>query len=226
MNTLSTPEMSGNSTDWIRDLVYLAFPEGESRERVLLDLVRQFTKMDPEDPEWLRYKLSVVECRAMETIATRLVESAAAQERLRGVTREISDFTARELKATIQNATADTRQLLEDVQANLHDAIAGEAILKSYTEETREKFALVIGKITEAQLVRALEISQSKMDTWVNGKLEDSVRLAEGALGAVTRDFRIRLFGAWSSLLWGVFSAGLLAGGALLAGGFWLGLHW
>jgi hypothetical protein len=78
----------------------------------------------------------------------------------------------------------------------------------------------------EAQLGRALEISQSKMEMWVTGKLNDSVKLAESVLGAVTRDFRIRLFGAWSSLLWGVFAAGLLAGGALFAGGFWLGRNW
>src|SRR5579863_7631690 len=161
MNALSTPETNGNSTDWIRDLVYLAFPEGESRERVLLDLVQQFTKMDPHDPEWMRYKLSVVECKAMENVAARLVESAAAQDRLRGVTREIADFTARELKVTVQSATAETRQLLEDVQANLHDAIAGEAILKNYTEETREKFGTVIAKIMEAQLGLALEISKA-----------------------------------------------------------------
>jgi hypothetical protein len=223
---LSTAELKTSSTDWIRDLVYLAFPEGEARERVLLDLIQQFAKMDPQDPEWLRYKLTVVECRAMENVAAGLVASATAQDRLRGVTREISDFAARELKATVQNVAAETRQLLEDVQANLHDAIAGEAILKSYTEETREKFGVVIGKIMEAQLGRALEISQSKMEMWISGKLNDSVKLAEAALGAVTRDFRIRLFGAWSSLLWGVFAAGLLAGGALLAGGFWLGRHW
>ena len=36
----------------------------------------------------------------------------------------------------------------------------------------------------------------------MTGKLNDSIKLAEGALGAVTRDFRVRLFGAWSSLLW------------------------
>ena len=222
----SPAELKTGSTDWIRDLVYLAFPEGDARERVLFDLIQQFAKMDPQDPEWLRYKLTVVECRAMENIAAGLVASAAAQDRLRGVTREISDFAARELKVTVQNAAAETRQLLEDVQANLHDAIAGEAILKSYTEETREQFGVVIGKIMEAQLGRALEISQSKMETWVTGKLNNSVKLAEGALGAVTRDFRIRLFGAWSSLLWGVFAAGLLAGGALFAGGFWLGRNW
>jgi hypothetical protein len=222
----SPAELKTGSTDWIRDLVYLAFPEGDARERVLFDLIQQFAKMDPQDPEWLRYKLTVVECRAMENIAAGLVASAAAQDRLRGVTREISDFAARELKVTVQNAAAETRQLLEDVQANLHDAIAGEAILKSYTEETREKFGVVIGKIMEAQLGRALEISQSKMEMWISGKLNDSVKLAEAALGAVTRDFRIRLFGAWSSLLWGVFAAGLLAGGALFAGGFWLGRNW
>jgi hypothetical protein len=226
MSMSPNAEINGNSTDWIRDLVYLAFPEGESRERALLDLVKQFAKMDPQDPEWLRYRLSIVECRAMENVANRLVESANAQERLRGVTREISDFTSRELKVTIQNATTDTRQLLEDVQANLHDAIAGDAILKTYIEETRDKFGAVIGTIMESQLGRALEISQSKMELWVTGKLNDSVKQAEGALSLVTRDFRIKLFGAWSSLLWGVFAAGLIAAGGLLAGGFWLGKHW
>jgi hypothetical protein len=223
---LSTAELKANSTDWIRDLVYLAFPEGDARERVLFDLIQQFAKMDPQDPEWLRYKLTVVECRAMENIASSLIASAAAQDRLRGVTREISDFAAREVKVTVQNAAAETRQLLEDVQANLHDAIAGEAILKSYTEETREQFGAVIARIMEAQLERALEISQAKMESWMTGKLNDSIKLAEGALGAVTRNFRLKLFGAWSSLLWSIFAAGLLAGGALLAGGFWLGRHW
>ncbi len=174
----SSAELKTSSTDWIRDLVYLAFPEGEARERVLFDLIQQFAKMDPQDPEWLRYKLTVVECRAMENVAARLVESAAAQDRLRGVTREIADFTARELKVTVQSATAETRQLLEDVQANLHDAIAGEAILKNYTEETRKQFGVVIAHIMEAQLGRALEISQSKMESWVAGKLTESIKLA------------------------------------------------
>jgi len=58
---MSTAPLTANDKSaWIRDLVYLAFPEGEARERVLFDLVKQFAKMDPEDPEWLRYKLSVV----------------------------------------------------------------------------------------------------------------------------------------------------------------------
>ena len=74
---------ANDNSGWIRDLVYLAFPEGEARERVLFDLVKQFAKMDPEDPEWLRYKLSVVECRALENVARSLNDAASEQARLR-----------------------------------------------------------------------------------------------------------------------------------------------
>ena len=86
----TTPALVTDKTAWIRDLVYLAFPEGEARERVLIDLVQQFSKMDPEDPEWLRYKLRIVECRALENLARSLTEAATEQVRLRSVTREIS----------------------------------------------------------------------------------------------------------------------------------------
>ena len=55
----TVPVTATDNSAWIRDLVYLAFPEGEARERVLFDLVKQFSKMDPEDPEWLRYKLTL-----------------------------------------------------------------------------------------------------------------------------------------------------------------------
>jgi len=54
--------------------------------------------MDPEDPEWLRYKLSVVECRALENVARGLNDAAAEQARLRGVTREIADYAATQMK--------------------------------------------------------------------------------------------------------------------------------
>ena len=90
----TVPVTAIDNSAWIRDLVYLAFPEGEARERVLFDLVKQFSKMDPEDPEWLRYKLNVVECRAMENMARALNEAATEQARLRGVTREMADFAS------------------------------------------------------------------------------------------------------------------------------------
>ena len=96
---------------WNSDLVCLTFPEGEARERVLVDLVKQFAKMDPEDPECLRYKLSVVECRALENVARALNDAAAEQARLRGVTREIADFAVIQMRGIIEGATITVRQL-------------------------------------------------------------------------------------------------------------------
>src|ERR1039458_7401374 len=98
----TAPLAATDNSAWIRDLVYLAFPEGEARERVLFDLVKQFSKMDPEDPEWLRYKLSGVECRALENVVRGLNDAAAEQARLRGVTREIADYAATQTKGTMR----------------------------------------------------------------------------------------------------------------------------
>jgi hypothetical protein len=206
--------------------VYLAFPEGEARERVLFDLVQQFSKMDPEDPEWLRYKLSVVECRALENVGRGLNDAAAEQARLRGVTREIADYAATQMKGTIEEAGLTTRQLLEDVQVSLHDSIAGEAILKCYTEETRRQFGSVINAIIEDTLTRALTLSQERMNDWVKKTLEQSIREAQNALATATTDFRVKLGGAWGRLLWACFGGGLITGGLLLAGGVWLGRNW
>jgi citrate lyase gamma subunit len=219
----TAPLAAKDKSAWIRDLVYLAFPEGEARERVLFDLVKQFSKMDPEDPEWLRYKLSVVECRALENVARGLNDAAAEQARLRGVTREIADYAATQMKGTIEEAGLTTRQLLEDVQASLHHSIAGEAILKCYTEETRQQFAVVIRNIIESSLAQALATSQKQMDRWLKGALDSAIRNAQNALAAVTRDFRVKLLGAWSYLLWSVFAGGLLCGFGLLFLGYWLG---
>ena len=110
----NVPVVANDKSAWIRDLVYLAFPEGEARERVLFDLVQQFSKMDPGDPEWLRYKLSVVECRALENMARGLNDAATEQARLRGVTREIADYAATQMKGTIEEAGVTIRQLLKE----------------------------------------------------------------------------------------------------------------
>jgi citrate lyase gamma subunit len=223
---MSTAPLAANDKSvWIRDLVYLAFPEGEARERVLFDLVKQFSKMDPEDPEWLRYKLSVVECRALENVAQGLNDAAAEQSRLRGVTREIADYAATQMKGTIEEAGLTTRQLLEDVQASLHDSIAGEAILKCYTEETRQQFGAVIRTIIESSLGQALATSQKEMDGWLKGALDEAIRNAKDALSAVTRDFRVKLLGTRGYLLWSVFAGGLLSGFGLVFLGYWMGKH-
>src|SRR5271163_1911325 len=219
MSTFAAAPVNDKS-GWIRDLVYLAFPEGEARERVLFDLVKQFAKMDPEDPEWLRYKLSVVECRALENVARSLNDAASEQARLRGVTREIADYAATQLKGTIEAASLATRQLLEDVQASLYDSIAGDAILKSYSEETRQQFGGVIRTIIESSLAQALAASQKQMETWIKGALEGSIRDAQEALAIVTRDFRLRLLGGWGYLLWSVFAGGILSGFGLMFLGY------
>lgn len=221
----TTSVLVADKTAWIRDLVLLAFPEGEARERVLIDLVQQFSKMDPEDPEWLRYKLSIVECRALENTARSLTDAATEQARLRGVTREIADFAATQMKGSIDSAAQTTRQLLEDVQASLHEAIAGEAILKSYSEETRKEFAAVIRTIIESSLKQVLTTSQKQMDSWLKGALDKAVHNAQDSLGTVTRDFRGKLIGAWGQLLWSVFAGGLLSGFGLLILGYLLGRH-
>jgi hypothetical protein len=222
----TAPLAATDKSAWIRDLVYLAFPEGEARERVLFDLVKQFSKMDPEDPEWLRYKLSVVECRALENVARGLNDAAAEQARLRGVTREIADYAATQMKGTIEEAGVTTRQLLEDVQASLHDSIAGEAVLKCYTEETRQQFAAVIKTIMESTLTRVLTLSQERMDDWVRKILEQSIREAQNELAKATAGFQAKLGGAWGQLLWACFAGGLVAAAFLTAGGFWLGRNW
>jgi uncharacterized protein YbjQ (UPF0145 family) len=224
MTTVPAAAATDNS-DWIRDLVYLAFPEGEARERVLFDLVRQFAKMDPEDPEWLRYKLSVVECQALENVARSLNAAATEQARLRSVTREVADYAASQLKGIIEAASVATRHLLEDVQASLHDSIAGDAILKSYSEETRQQFGGVIRTVIESSLTQALAMSQKQMDGWLRGALDGATRNAQDALAAVTLDFRIKLLGAWGSLLWAVFAGGILGGAGLLFLGYWFGKH-
>ena len=224
MSTSPAAPATDNS-GWIRDLVYLAFPEGEARERVLFDLLKQFAKMDPEDPEWLRYKLSIVECQALENMARSLNNAAAEQARLRSVTREVADYVATQIKGTIEAASVGTRQLLEDVQASLHDSIAGDAVLKSYSDETRQQFGGVIRTIIESSLTQALAMSQKQMDGWLRGALERSLRNAQEALAAVTLDFRVKLLGAWGYLLWGVFAGGILGGAGLLFLGYWFGKH-
>ena len=114
----------------------------------------------------LRYKLSIVECRALESTARSLTDAATEQARLRGVTREIADFAATQMKGSIDSAAQTSRQLLEDVQASRHEAIAGNAILKSYSEETRKHFAAVIKSLIDDAETRALNLAHGRMDEW------------------------------------------------------------
>jgi len=54
-----------------------------------------------------------------------------------------------------------------------------------------------------------------------------AVRILErGEAVFQTTDLRAKLGGAWGRLLWACLCGGLIAGGLLLAGGFWLGRNW
>ena len=106
-----------------------------------------------------------------------------------------------------------------------HDA-DDEAILKCYSEETRQQFAGVIKSIIESTLTRALTLSQERMDGWVRETLEQSIRDAQNALASAAAAFRAKLGGAWGRLLWACFPGELIAAVLLLAGGFWLGRNY
>ena len=138
----------------------------------------------------------------------------------------MADYASLQIRGTIETAASQTRQLLEDVQLSLHDAISGEVILKSYTDETRQQFASGIREIIEDTLVRALTLSQQRMDAWMKGTLDNSIDEAQKSLASVTADFRVKLGGTWRQLLWGCIGGGVLVSAFLLVGGFWLGRNW
>lgn len=211
--------------EWLRDLVNLAFDPGEERDRALLDLLHQVTRLQPDDPEWAKYKLGLVEKRALERVTASLTSAAEDLRHLRGVVSEITGNAARDLKGTIQNATSETKQLLEDTQARLKDAIAGDAILKAYSEETQLRFGAVIEAIMKKNLTSASELVQGRMEKWVTEQVDASVARAEKSLASVTRDFQVRLYGQWGRLLWGVGLGGVVAGFILLFIGYFIGKH-
>jgi citrate lyase gamma subunit len=97
--------------------------------------------------------------------------------------------------------------MLKDVRLSLHNAISGEAILKSYTDETRQQFAAVIKEIIQDTLLKALTLSQQRMDESIKGTLDNSIRDAQKSLAAVTTDFRDKLGSAWGQLLCYPFGA-------------------
>ncbi len=68
-----------------------------------------------------------------------LTEPATEQSLLRGVAHGIADFAATQMREPIDSAALTARQVLEDVQAGLHEAIAGDTILKNYSVETRKR---------------------------------------------------------------------------------------
>ena len=71
--------------------------------------------------------------------------------------------------------------------------------------EARQQFAAVIRTIIESSLAQTPATSQKQIDGWLKGALDGAIGKAQDALVAVTRNFRGKLLGARSYLLWSVF---------------------
>ena len=102
----------------------------------------------------------------------------------------------------------------------------GRQFSRCYTEETRQQFAAVIKSIIDDALTRALTVAHGRMDEWVKKTLASLMAEAQKALSAANNDFKSKLSGVWGRLLWACIGGGLIVGGLLLAGGFWLGRNW
>ncbi len=166
--------------------MYLAFPEGEARERVLFDLIKQFSKMDPEDPEWLRYKLSVVEEAARsKNVARGLNDAAAEQARLRSVTREIAGLRGHSDEGDHRRGRGnDAGNCVGRCPRGPVSMIPSrERQFSGVTpEETRHQFGGVIRAIIESSsAAQALATSQKQMDGWLKGALDGAIRDAQDA---------------------------------------------
>jgi hypothetical protein len=77
----------------------------------------------------------------------------------------------------------------------------------------------------QQQLEMATAAITRKMDEWITGSVDRSVQQVGVALTAATRDFRVRLYGAWSGLLWAMMGGGAIAGLGMFFAGYWLGRH-
>jgi len=60
---------------------------------------------------------------------------------------------------------------------SLHEAIAGDATLKTYPEETRKHFVTVIKSLIDDALTLALNLAHGRMDEWLKKTLDHPVEV-------------------------------------------------
>ena len=89
-----------------------------------------------------------------------------------------------------------------------YDFVAGRPST-SAIQRSGQQFAAVIRTIIDSSLAQTPATSQKQIDGWLKGALDGAIRKAQDALVAVTRNFRGKLLGARSYLLWSVFAVGL-----------------
>jgi hypothetical protein len=227
MSTEAIPRIQAapglDKVEWLQDIL-TCLPDEATRQRFLLRL-NSFTNVSPKDPLFGTLDAMGLLTLAFRDLVTRFGSTTVEFRGVQARVRESVDIAERNLKSVVSAAGHDTQQLLEDVRKELREAISSEAIVKAYDEETRKQFGLVVQGLMQKQLETATALITAQMEKWVEDSVQRSVQQVNVALAAATKDFRVRLYGAWSGLLWAMLGGGAIAALGLFFCGYWLGRH-
>ena len=236
-----------SKVEWLQDVASLIEPE--ARQRFLLR-VATFQQVNPRDPLFAtldamglltlafqkvpgQIAKSVEEARSIKNNVTASVEAsqqtaAEIRQMLAGaqsILEQLRDEIQRQGEATIET----TRQALEDMRVEVSASMSSEKVVRTYEEATRQRFAEVIDGTVQPGITKATTLITNRLETWANGVLDQQLGKMSSAVTAtltsITRDFRVRLYGAWSGLLWAMLGGGVIAGLALFMAGYYLGKH-
>jgi len=146
---------------------------------------------------------------------------------------EQAQATMQQLKAEIQRqgeiTIEATRQALEDMRHEVSANLSSENVVDAYEEATRKRFAEVIDRTVQPAITKSTTLITNRLENWAEGVLDQQLTKMTGAVNAtlasVTRDFRVRLYGAWSGLLWAMLGGGVIAALILFMAGYYLGEH-
>ena len=236
-----------NKVEWLQDVASVLEPE--ARERFLLR-VATFQQVNPRDPLFATLDAmglltlafqkvpseiakSVDEARAISEHVTTSVEAskeAAADiqklvEQAHATLKQLKDEIQRQGEITIET----TRQALEDMRQEVSGNMSSENVVKAYEEATRKRFGEVMDSTVQPAITKSTTLITNRLESWAEGVLDQQLTKMSGAvnrtLTSVTRDFRVRLYGAWSGLLWTMVGGGVIAGLIMFMAGFYLGKH-
>lgn len=238
---------SFNKLEWLQDVAALIEPE--ARERFLLRIAT-FQQVNPRDPLFatldamglltLAYQKvpdqiakSMEDARTIEATVASSLE--ATKQAAAGIQQSVdkAQTVLNQLREEIQRhgeaSIAATRQALEDMRAEVSASIASDNVVIAYEEATRRRFTEVIDGTIQPGITKATTLITKLLEEWLNGTVDQLFGKMSSnvnqTLTSVTRDFRVRLYGAWSGLLWAMLGGGLIAGMALFLAGYYLGKH-
>jgi len=236
-----------DKVEWLQDVTSVLEPE--ARERFLLR-VATFQQVNPRDPLFAtldamglltlafqkvpgQIAKSVGEARAISEHVTTSVE--ASKEAAADIQKLVDEAhaTLKQLKDEIQRqgeiTIETTRQALEDMRQEVSVNMSSENVVKAYEEATRKRFGEVIDGTVQPAITKSTTFITNSLQSWAEGVLDQQLTKMSGAVNAtltsVTRDFRVRLYGAWSGLLWAMVGGGVIAGLIMFMAGFYLGRY-